>query len=116
MPAHRRGQGLALVGPPAIRFPFVAPMTRNPHVRPTLLHRFIDGDIDRSAFIPFGAGPRQCIGRDFAYVEAVLLLASLVAHFDVEYPAGEHCPSAVPLVTMRPTGGLHLRVRARLGA
>ena len=44
MPAHRRGQGLALVGPPAIRFPFVAPMTRNPHVRPTLLHRFIDGE------------------------------------------------------------------------
>ena len=79
-------------------------------------HRFISGDIDRSAFIPFGAGPRQCIGRDFAYVEAVLLLASLVAHFDVEYPAGEHCPAAVPLVTMRPTGGLHLRVRARLGA
>jgi cytochrome P450 len=79
-------------------------------------HRFIGGDIDRSAFIPFGAGPRQCIGRDFAYVEAVLLLASLVAHFDVEYPAGEHCPAAVPLVTMRPTGGLHLRVRARLGA
>ncbi len=44
MPAHRRGQGLALVGPPAICFPFVAPMTRNPHVRPTLLHRFIDGE------------------------------------------------------------------------
>ena len=78
--------------------------------------RFIDGDIDRSAFIPFGAGPRQCIGRDFAYVEAVLLLASLVAHFDVEYPAGEHCPPAVPLVTMRPARGLHLRVRTRSGA
>jgi len=78
--------------------------------------RFLDGGIDHSAFIPFGAGPRQCIGRDFAYVEAVLLLASLVAHFDVEFPAGEHCPPAVPLVTMRPTNGLHLRVRARLGA
>jgi cytochrome P450 len=78
--------------------------------------RFIDGDIDRSAFIPFGAGPRQCIGRDFAYVEAVLFLASLVAHFDVEFPTGEHCPPAVPLVTMRPSNGLHLRVRARLGA
>jgi cytochrome P450 len=75
--------------------------------------RFIDGDIDRSAFIPFGAGPRQCIGRDFAYVESVLLLASLVAHFDLEYPAGESRPPAVPLVTMRPTNGLHLRVRAR---
>lgn len=78
--------------------------------------RFVDGDIDRSAFIPFGAGPRQCIGRDFAYVEAVLLLSSLVAHFDLEYPAGQHRPAAVPLVTMRPSGGLHLLVRSRSGA
>ena len=78
--------------------------------------RFIDGEIDRSAFIPFGAGPRQCIGRDFAYVEAVLLLSSLVAHFDLEYPAGQQRPPAVPLVTMRPANGLHLRVRARSGA
>ncbi len=78
--------------------------------------RFIDGAVDRSAFIPFGAGPRQCIGRDFAYVEAVLLLSSLVAHFDLEYPAGRQRPPAVPLVTMRPSGGLHLRVRARSAA
>jgi cytochrome P450 len=78
--------------------------------------RFIDGEIDRSAFIPFGAGPRQCIGRDFAYVEAVLLLSSLVAHFDLEYPAGQQRPPAVPLVTMRPANGLHLRVSARSGA
>jgi cytochrome P450 len=78
--------------------------------------RFIDGAVDRSAFIPFGAGPRQCIGRDFAYVEAVLLLSSLVAHFDLEYPAGRQRPPAVPLVTMRPLGGLHLRIRARSGA
>lgn len=78
--------------------------------------RFIDGEIDRSAFIPFGAGPRQCIGRDFAYVEAVLLLSSLVAHFDLAYPAGQQRPPAVPLVTMRPANGLHLRVSARSGA
>jgi cytochrome P450 len=75
--------------------------------------RFMDGDIDRSAFIPFGAGPRQCIGRDFAYVEAVLLLASLIAHFDFEYPVGSMRPPAVPLVTMRPAHGLHLVVRSR---
>lgn len=78
--------------------------------------RFIEGEIDRSAFIPFGAGPRQCIGRDFAYVEAVLLLSSLVAHFDLAYPAGQQRPPAVPLVTMRPANGLHLRVSARSGA
>lgn len=75
--------------------------------------RFREGTIDRGAFIPFGAGPRQCIGRDFAYSEAVLMLAMLAREFEIEYPTGEGRPAAVPLVTMRPTGGLSLRIRPR---
>lgn len=77
--------------------------------------RFVESEdrkVDRSAFIPFGAGPRQCIGRDFAYVEAVLSLASLAKEFTVSYPGGS-MPTADASVTMRPTGGLHLRVFSR---
>ena len=77
--------------------------------------RFVESEtrrVDRSAFIPFGAGPRQCIGRDFAYVEAVLTLASLAKGFAVSYPGGS-MPKADASVTMRPTGGLHLRVFSR---
>ncbi len=39
--------------------------------------RFIDADIDRFAFIPFGAGPLDCIGSNLAYLEATLTLAVL---------------------------------------
>lgn len=75
--------------------------------------RFLDGSADRTAFIPFGAGPRQCIGRDFAYVEGVLILAALAGRFDVAFPAGVHRPAADPLVTVRPVGGVPLRVTPR---
>lgn len=75
--------------------------------------RFLDGSVDRTAFIPFGSGPRQCIGRDFAYVEGVLMLSALAGRFTMTYPAGAGRPDADPLVTVRPVGGLHLRVTPR---
>lgn len=76
--------------------------------------RFLDGSADRTAFIPFGAGPRQCIGRDFAYVEGVLILAAMAGRFDVTFPDGGRRPSADPLVTVRPVGGVSLRVTPRV--
>jgi cytochrome P450 len=75
--------------------------------------RFLSGEADRTAFVPFGAGPRQCIGRDFAYVEGVLVLAALAGRFTLTYPDGAGPPIAEPLVTVRPVGGLHLRVSRR---
>lgn len=91
---------------------------------PYLLHRHTDlwshpeafdptRTFDRNAFIPFGNGLRLCIGRDFAYLEAVLMLANLAQHIWVSYPAGESLPTYVPLVTMRPPNGLRLRVTPR---
>jgi cytochrome P450 len=38
----------------------------------------------RFAFMPFGAGPRICVGAQFAMAEAVLVLASLVGRFRIE--------------------------------
>lgn len=72
--------------------------------------RFL-GSYPRTAFIPFGAGPRQCIGRDFAYAEAVLTLALLYRELDLA-PTGPP-PRAIPLVTIRPSGPLLARVKVR---
>jgi unspecific monooxygenase len=48
-------------------------------------HRFMTGTPpDRFAYLPFGVGPRVCIGAHFAMVEATLALARLIAEFRVE--------------------------------
>lgn len=75
--------------------------------------RFMSGRASRTSFIPFGAGLRQCIGKDFAYLESTLMLATMASRFTLSYPTADGIPAAVPLVTVRPPAGLPLRVRRR---
>ena len=75
--------------------------------------RFLSGKVDRTAFIPYGYGPRLCVGRDFAYLEGVLMLAGLGGRFEVEFPSGYTMPAGKPLVTIRPPAGMPLVVRTR---
>lgn len=77
-----------------------------------LPERFLS-DVPRFAHIPFGAGPRLCIGRDFSYVESVMVLAELARRFTVSLPVGQELPIGEPLVTIRPRGGMPLAVSAR---
>lgn len=74
--------------------------------------RFLDG-VERFAHIPFGAGPRLCIGRDFSYVESVLMVAELGRRFRVRMPPGGRLPEGEPLVTIRPRGGMPLMIQPR---
>ncbi len=68
--------------------------------------RFEPAHPEPGSYLPFGAGPRLCIGRDFALVEAVLVLAGLLRERRVERPPGAELPRAKALVTLRPRGGL----------
>ncbi len=60
-------------------------------------------------YIPFGAGPRLCIGARFAEMEAAVVLATLLPKFDVVY-AGQHAPVMNALVTIRPKNHMPMRV------
>ena len=62
----------------------------------------------RHHYLPFGAGPRVCIGAHFALLEAQLCLATMVQRAQLQVLAGDVLPD--PLVTLRPRGGLPARV------
>lgn len=63
----------------------------------------------KHAYLPFGAGHRKCIGADFAWMEASLILVSLLKRWDVNFVDG---PLSLPSVgiTMRPRSGIYATV------
>jgi cytochrome P450 len=67
------------------------------------------GSRPRYAYFPFGGGPRLCIGSSFALTEATLVLAALAQRFELRLPEG-HQVEPEPMVTLRPRGGLPMRV------
>ena len=72
--------------------------------------RFAPGrTVDRYAFLPFGDGPRICIGASFAIQEAVIILATLLARFRFA-PVPGRPPKPVLILTLRPEGGVWLAV------
>ncbi|MDO9416856.1 cytochrome P450 [Pararhizobium sp.] len=68
--------------------------------------------INRFQFLPFGAGPRICIGATFALQEAVIALAVLMKNFRFDMTP-ETTAWPVQRLTTQPKGGLHLKVSAR---
>ena len=80
--------------------------------------RFLEpekGTIPRFAYLPFGAGPRTCIGSSFALQEATIVLATLVHRFDMRLlPEAKVWP--VQKITLRPAQGLPMRITPREAA
>jgi len=66
----------------------------------------------RYAYLPFGAGPRVCIGSSFAMLEATVILAVLVRAFRLHAVPG-HKPKPIARVSLRLQDGMKLRVEPR---
>lgn len=71
-----------------------------------------EASIPKHAYLPFGGGPRICIGNSFAMMEARLMLATIAQRYQFRLAPGQKI-TLDPLITLRPHGGLHMRVEAR---
>ncbi|HEY6065303.1 MAG TPA: cytochrome P450 [Thermoanaerobaculia bacterium] len=80
-----------------------------------LPERWLDGlaaRLPRFAYMPFGGGPRICIGDRFATMEAVLILATVARRYRLERASdAEIIPS--PSITLRPAGGVWMKLVKR---
>jgi cytochrome P450 len=63
-------------------------------------------------YFPFGAGVRQCIGESFAWMQGVLLLATIAQKWKLRLVPG-HRVEPEPLITLRPKYGIKMLVEAR---
>jgi len=63
-------------------------------------------------YFPFGAGARQCIGESFAWMEGVLILATLAQKWKLKLVPG-HRVEPQPLITLRPKYGMMMQLEPR---
>ena len=75
--------------------------------------RWLEGKrpASRCAYLPFGAGPRACVGTHFATVEGPLLLALIGRSYDLQL-AQEHVEPEI-MVTLRPKHGIRMTIQPR---
>jgi len=72
--------------------------------------RFLDAGAGRSGYLPFGQGPRLCIGREFALGEMVMVLSRLLPSYRLGLPPGWSRPAPQAQVAVHPRGGMPLVV------
>lgn len=78
--------------------------------------RWLDGlkkRLHRCAYMPFGGGPRKCIGSTFAMIEAPLLLATIARRYRLKVEEPREPLRFLLSVTLRPRGGLRAHVQPR---
>lgn len=79
--------------------------------RPDRWTEAMEAELPRYAYLPFGAGPRICVGRGFAMMELGLILATIARDWRLTWEGGP--PAPFPSITLRPTARLRARIARR---
>lgn len=66
----------------------------------------------KNVYLPFGTGPRTCIGNNFALMEIVMVLSKLVYNFDIYLPPGQTIEPEHS-ITLKPKHGCHMQFTPR---
>ncbi len=68
--------------------------------------------LPKFAYFPFGGGPRQCIGESFAWMELILLVATIAQQYRLHLVPG-HPVVPQPLITLRARHGMRMTIEQR---
>lgn len=80
--------------------------------RPERWENDLERKLPRGVYIPFGDGPRVCIGKGFALMEATLLLATIAQKFRLVL-VPDHPIQPQPSITLRPEHGIQVTLQKR---
>jgi cytochrome P450 len=84
--------------------------------RPERWTREFERQLPKGAYVPFAAGPRVCLGKQFAMMEMRIILGTLIQNVDVNLLEGFE-PDIVPQISLNPgERGMQMKVRFRDGA
>jgi cytochrome P450 len=64
------------------------------------------------SYFPFGGGPRLCIGEQFAWMEGILIIATLAQRWKLRAVSSQPV-QLQPLITLRPKNGIRMAVELR---
>ncbi|HUR31022.1 MAG TPA: cytochrome P450 [Saprospiraceae bacterium] len=73
--------------------------------------RWLNVELNKEAYMPFGAGPRMCIGEHFAMMEMQLIITAIINRWDIHLKNGD--VGEKPLITLRPDNAINISVTAR---
>jgi cytochrome P450 len=77
--------------------------------------RFLDEELEKKnrwVYLPFGGGPRQCIGNNFALMEMQIVVAMIMRRFKLKLISEEKI-QLNPGVTLRPEENVFMRIKSR---
>ncbi|HXX96720.1 MAG TPA: cytochrome P450 [Candidatus Bathyarchaeia archaeon] len=69
--------------------------------------------LPRFSYFPFGGGIRGCVGEPFAWMEGILLLATICRHWKMHHDK-DHKVGLKPLITLRPKYGMRMKLESRV--